>query len=139
LELFAAKFFKLIASQKETYFLTERASYLYHYWEQQYTIVYIDKTRNILRKITFSPKIVIGIAQTISREVKKLYVNIWKILLGNYLHKIKNPLSLDLVVLVQKNLNLRSSTIDKNIMQSTFCKFFQPIFSEKFLGVICNL
>jgi hypothetical protein len=44
-----------------------------------------------------------------------------------------------LVVLVQKNLNLRSSAIDKNIIQSTFCKFFQPIFCEKFLGVIRKL
>jgi hypothetical protein len=44
-----------------------------------------------------------------------------------------------LVVLVQNNLILRRITIDKNITQSTFCKFFQPIFCEKFLGVIRSL
>lgn len=59
LELIVARIFRLIASKKGTYFLSERAACLYHYLEQQYTTAYIDKMWNISRKIAFPHKIVL--------------------------------------------------------------------------------
>jgi oxygen-independent coproporphyrinogen-3 oxidase len=59
LELFIARIFKLIVSKKGAYFLTDRASYLYHHLEQQYTTAYIDKMWNISRNIAFPQRIVL--------------------------------------------------------------------------------
>ena len=58
-ELLIAGLFKLIIKRNGTFILTERASYLYHYLEQQYTAAYIDKMWNVSRKIAFPRKIVL--------------------------------------------------------------------------------
>ncbi len=56
-EFSVAQILRLLLKQNGIYRLTDRASYIYHYLEQQYTTAYIDKMWNISRKTAFPPKI----------------------------------------------------------------------------------
>lgn len=58
-ELFIARIFKLLVLKNGIYYLSQKAAYLYHYLEQQYTAAYIDKMWNISRNIAFPQKIVL--------------------------------------------------------------------------------
>jgi coproporphyrinogen III oxidase-like Fe-S oxidoreductase len=59
IELFMAELLGMLSKHGPTYYLTDKASYLYHYLEQQYTTAYIDKMWNISRKISFPKKIIL--------------------------------------------------------------------------------
>lgn len=58
-EFFIGKILGLLTKEGSTYYLTSKASYIYHYLEQQYTTAYIDKMWNIARKIAFPDKIIL--------------------------------------------------------------------------------
>ncbi|MCX8131875.1 MAG: radical SAM protein [Clostridia bacterium] len=57
IEFFIAKKLGLLIKENNTYYLTNKAAYIYHYLEQKYTTAYIDKMWNISRKIAFPEKI----------------------------------------------------------------------------------
>jgi oxygen-independent coproporphyrinogen-3 oxidase len=58
-ELYIAQKLGFLSSDTHYYYLTEKASYLYHYIEQQYTTSYIDKMWNISRTVMFPDKIIL--------------------------------------------------------------------------------
>lgn len=58
-EIFVAEKLGLLAKKDGIYYLTDKATYIYHYMEQQYTTAYIDKMWNISRKTAFPQKIVL--------------------------------------------------------------------------------
>lgn len=58
-ELLAGRILGLLRKEKGIYYLTDRASYLYHYLEQKYTTAYIDRMWNISRKTAFPEKVVL--------------------------------------------------------------------------------
>lgn len=57
LELSIAEILGLVKKKGGTYYLTNKASYQYHYLEQKYTTAYIDKMWNVSRKIAFPEKV----------------------------------------------------------------------------------
>jgi len=59
LELWLAENLGFITKQNDTYCLTDRGAYYYHYLEQAYTTAYIDKMWNISRITPFPEKIVL--------------------------------------------------------------------------------
>lgn len=58
-ELLIGRIFGLLKKRNNTYYLTNKASYIYHRLEQQYTTAYIDKMWNISRKVPFPDKIIL--------------------------------------------------------------------------------
>lgn len=59
LEIWLAENLGFITKQNDTYCLTDRGAYYYHYLEQAYTTAYIDKMWNISRITPFPEKIVL--------------------------------------------------------------------------------
>lgn len=60
IELFIARALGLLEKRGDKYHLTDRAAYIYHYLEQQYTTAYIDKMWNISRKVAFPKRITLS-------------------------------------------------------------------------------
>ncbi len=58
-EFFIAEKLGLLTRKDGIYYLTDKAAYIYHYLEQEYTTAYIDKMWNISRKTAFPQKIVL--------------------------------------------------------------------------------
>ncbi len=58
-ELYLAEKLGFITSDDDHYYLTDKASYIYHDIEQQYTRSYIDKMWHISRTISFPDKIIL--------------------------------------------------------------------------------
>ncbi len=58
-ELFAAQRLGLVELRNNSYWLTERAAYIYHYLEQRYTTAYIDKMWRISRNKAFPERMVL--------------------------------------------------------------------------------
>lgn len=59
LEIFFAEKAGILKRNGNTYELTDKAAYIYHYIEQVYTTAYIDKMWNISRNIAFPHRIVL--------------------------------------------------------------------------------
>jgi len=59
IEFFVAEKLGFLTNINGNYYLTEKASYIYHYIEQQYTTAYIDKMWNISRIHAFPEKIIL--------------------------------------------------------------------------------
>jgi len=53
LELFLARCFGLVTEQDGVYQMTLKGAFYYHYYENFYTLAYIDKMWGILRKEAF--------------------------------------------------------------------------------------
>lgn len=59
LELFLAKRFGLVTEEHGVYRMTLKGAFYYHYYENFYTLAYIDKMWGIMRKEAFPSKIVL--------------------------------------------------------------------------------
>lgn len=57
MELFLAKRFGLITEAQGVYQMTLKGAFYYHYYENFYTLAYIDKMWGIMRKEAFPEKI----------------------------------------------------------------------------------
>ena len=57
LELFLAKCFGFVTEEDGVYTMTKKGAFYYHYYENFYTLSYIDKMWGILRKKAFPQKI----------------------------------------------------------------------------------
>jgi len=58
-ELWIGKKLGLFIENNNTYYLTDKGAYYYHYVEQKYTTAYIDKMWNISQKIDFPERMVL--------------------------------------------------------------------------------
>ena len=59
LELFLAKRLGLVTESQGVYEMTLKGAFYYHYYENFYTLAYIDKMWGILRKEAFPSEIVL--------------------------------------------------------------------------------
>lgn len=59
-ELLLARMFGLIKKRRGTYTMTKRGAYYYHYFENYYTLSYIDKMWGVMRHEAFPEKLLIG-------------------------------------------------------------------------------
>lgn len=57
LELFICQIFGFVKKKNGIYYMTAKGAYYYHYFEQFYTLAYIDKMWGIMRKEAFPDKI----------------------------------------------------------------------------------
>lgn len=59
LELFLAKRFGLVTESQGVYRMTLKGAFYYHYYENFYTLAYIDKMWGLMRKEAFPPELVL--------------------------------------------------------------------------------
>ncbi len=59
LELFFARIAGLLTKEGQTYRMTTKGSYYYHYFENYYTLSYIDQMWSVMRKDPFPEKLII--------------------------------------------------------------------------------